>query len=161
MRFLSALVTALVLFSWAQSYAKIHDGRALEADPFKATEPIAPKLDGLGDYQFPITTKSSESQLFFNQGLNLTYAFNHSEALRAFKEAVRLDPDNAMAYWGWTQHDGPARFLWAIGLPLLSAVIWGVFTVPDDRSRSGKAPVPGDERVYNLLYRNKGPCGHS
>ena len=107
MRFLSALATALILFSWAQSYAKIHDGRALEADPFQATEPIAPVLDGLGDYQFQITTKSSESQQFFNQGLNLTYAFNHSEALRAFKEAVRLDPDNAMAYWGWALVLGP------------------------------------------------------
>ena len=72
MRLLSAaLATALLLFSWAQSYAKIHDGRALEADPFLATEPIAPKLDGLGDYQFTITTKNSESQQFFNQGLNL------------------------------------------------------------------------------------------
>jgi tetratricopeptide (TPR) repeat protein len=39
--------------------------------------------------------------------LRLTYGFNHSEALRSFKEAVRLDPNNAMAYWGWALVLGP------------------------------------------------------
>jgi hypothetical protein len=77
--------------------AKIHDARALATDPSTSEAPIAPKLEGLGDYHFPVTTLSSESQRFFDQGLRLTYAFNHSEALRAFKEAVRLDPNNAMA----------------------------------------------------------------
>ena len=90
-----------------QVHAKIHDTRALEADPLQASQPLAPKLEGLGSYQFEVTTNSPESQLFFNQGLNLTYAFNHSEALRSFKEAVRLDPHNAMAYWGWALVLGP------------------------------------------------------
>ena len=45
-------------------------------------------------------------------------------------------------YWGWTQVDGPLRFLLAILLPLLAAVLWGTFAVLDDPSRSGKAPVP-------------------
>lgn len=48
----------------------------------------------------------------------------------------------AMAYWGWTQHDGVWRILFAVGTPLLAVVLWGVFAVPDDPSRSGKAPVP-------------------
>ena len=74
------------------SLAMMHDSRALEADPSSATAPIAPRLAGLGEYSFPVTTSNAESQYFFNQGLRLTYAFNHSEALRAFKEAVRLDP---------------------------------------------------------------------
>lgn len=108
MRFIKAIqVIVLITLSWTQANAKIHDSRALEADPFQATESIAPKLSGLGDYKFTVTSDNPESQLFFNQGLNLTYAFNHSEALRAFKEAVRLDPDNAMAYWGWALVLGP------------------------------------------------------
>ena len=37
-----------------------------------------------------------------------------------------------MAYWGWTQHDGAVRFVWAVGLPLVSAVIWGTFAVPEE-----------------------------
>jgi tetratricopeptide (TPR) repeat protein len=64
-------------------------------------------LEGLGDYHFPTTTQSIESQQFFDQGLRLTYAFNHSEALRAFKQAVMLDPNNAMAYLGWALVLGP------------------------------------------------------
>ena len=48
----------------------------------------------------------------------------------------------AIGYWGWTQSDGMLRFLLAIGLPVLTAVLWYTFAVPDDPSRSGKAPVP-------------------
>ncbi len=42
-----------------------------------------------------------------NQGLNLAYAFNHAEARRAFREAARLDPTLAMAYWGQALVLGP------------------------------------------------------
>ncbi|QHT65885.1 hypothetical protein GXP67_03985 [Rhodocytophaga rosea] len=37
---------------------------------------------------------------FFNQGLNLTYGFNHGEAERSYREAIRLDSTCAMCYWG-------------------------------------------------------------
>jgi tetratricopeptide (TPR) repeat protein len=87
--------------------AQVHDPRALEADPTTATEQIAPELEGYGDYNMKVTTASPRSQQFFDQGLRLTYAFNHSEALRSFKEAARLDPNNAMAYWGWALVLGP------------------------------------------------------
>jgi tetratricopeptide (TPR) repeat protein len=42
-----------------------------------------------------------------NQGLNLSYAFNHAEAARAFREAARQDPNLAMAYWGQALVLGP------------------------------------------------------
>ncbi len=61
---------------------------------------MAPRLQNLGDYQFPVTTKSARAQLFINQAMVLTYGFNHAEAERSFLEAARLDPDCAMAYWG-------------------------------------------------------------
>ncbi len=50
----------------------------------------------------------------------------------------------ALAMWGWTQHAGVLRFVWAVGLPLLAAVLWGVFRVDGDPN---KAPV----RVPGLL----------
>ena len=43
---------------------------------------------------------SRRRSAFFDQGLRLLYAFNHQEARRAFREAARLDPALAMAYWG-------------------------------------------------------------
>ena len=53
------------------------------------------------------STKVERAQLFMNQGLNLTYGFNHAEAGRAFAEAARLDPSLAMAYWGQALVLGP------------------------------------------------------
>jgi tetratricopeptide (TPR) repeat protein len=103
---LSIIFTILNLIA-LPAMAQIHDARALAADPDKAEGPIAPKLEGLGDYHFPVTTQSLDSQQFFDQGLRLTYAFNHSEALRAFKQAAMLDSQNAMAFWGWALVLGP------------------------------------------------------
>ena len=51
--------------------------------------------------------RNREAQRFMNQGLNLAYAFNHAEARRAFREAARLDPNLAMAYWGQALVLGP------------------------------------------------------
>ena len=68
---------------------------------------IAPLLKGLGDYHFPVSTKSPEAQRFFDQGFRLTYGFNHREAIRAFKQAYLLDPDCAMCYWGHALALGP------------------------------------------------------
>jgi len=45
-------------------------------------------------------------------------------------------------YWGWTVSSGFTRFLLLLGVPLLLAVVWGAFAVPDDPSRSGRAPIP-------------------
>jgi tetratricopeptide (TPR) repeat protein len=57
-------------------------------------------LDGLIDLQFPITSDSQSAQDFFNQGLVLTYGFDHADAEVSYQEAARHDPDAAMAYWG-------------------------------------------------------------
>jgi tetratricopeptide (TPR) repeat protein len=80
-------------------------------DP-RANEPgpdgqLAPRLQNLGSHVFPVTTTSERAQRFVSQGLNLSYAFNHAEAGRAFREAARLDPDCAMAYWGQALVLGP------------------------------------------------------
>ncbi|HSO28232.1 MAG TPA: YrdB family protein [Anaerolineales bacterium] len=52
----------------------------------------------------------------------------------------------AYGYWGWTQHQGWARWAWAVGLPVAAALAWGVFRVPGD---PGNAPVaaPGWARL--------------
>jgi tetratricopeptide (TPR) repeat protein len=78
-----------------------------EAQKPSATGELAPRLQNLGPYIFPVTTRSKKAQAFINQGLNLTYGFNHVEAGRAFREAARLDPDCAMAYWGQALVLGP------------------------------------------------------
>ena len=91
-----ALALALPVFSGA-----------LEEKTSKSDKPIAPRLTGLGKLHYPITTDSEDTQAFFNQGLRLTYAFNHAEAVRAFQEAARLDPKSAMPHWGEALALGP------------------------------------------------------
>lgn len=81
-----------------------------EHDSFDSRSPsgaIAPRLQNVGKHTFPVTTNSEQAQRFINQGLNLTYGFNHAEAARAFAEAARLDPNAAMAYWGQALVLGP------------------------------------------------------
>ena len=77
---------------------------AQQASPSGA---LAPRLQNLGSHTFPVSTRNRQAQQFMNQGLNLAYAFNHAEARRAFREAARLDPNLAMAYWGQALVLGP------------------------------------------------------
>lgn len=63
--------------------------------------------DGLGGVHFAVSTDRPRAQAFFDQGLRLAYAFDHGAALRAFREAARLDPQCAMCAWGMALVLGP------------------------------------------------------
>ncbi|BAZ12469.1 TPR repeat-containing protein [Calothrix sp. NIES-4071] len=67
----------------------------------------APLLKNLGAYHHPISTKSELAQRYFDQGLILTYAFNHDEAARSFRTAAEIDSSCAMCYWGIAIVKGP------------------------------------------------------
>jgi tetratricopeptide (TPR) repeat protein len=88
----------------APSHQHYEDEKANQPSP---TGQLAPRLQNLGPHTFPVTTFSRDAQLFMSQGLNLAYGFNHAEAGRSFREAARLDPDCAMAYWGQALVLGP------------------------------------------------------
>jgi hypothetical protein len=77
----------------------------------------------------------------------------HSGSMPAWNLVLRFLLELAalagLAYAGWRLFDGPVAVVMAVLLPLLAATVWGVFTVPDDPSRSGKSPVavPGVVRL--------------
>lgn len=75
-----------------------------KAAPQAGTTPL---LDGLGTNSFPVTTADPLAQRYFDQGMMLSYGFNHSAAIRAFREAQRRDPDCAMCWWGEALAHGP------------------------------------------------------
>ena len=82
-------------------------GVVCAAEAESSTKPAAPIFDGLGRHHHPISTTSKQAQRYFDQGLTLSYAFNHKEAIRSFRGALKHDPDCAMAYWGIAYASGP------------------------------------------------------
>jgi len=53
----------------------------------------------LGRVEFP-TSGSKEAQAHFLRGLAALHSFWYEEALDAFRESTKVDPDFAMGYWG-------------------------------------------------------------
>ena len=83
--------SALVLFllaSLAAATAPVADSHA--------PEETAPRLLDLGSQRHSISTSAPEAQRYFDQGLILTFGFNHEAAVRSFEHAAKLDPDCAM-----------------------------------------------------------------
>jgi len=70
----------------------------------------------LGKVEFP-TSGSPQAQAHFLRGLAALHSFWYEEALEAFRESTRIDPDFMMGYWGeamaynhplWSEQDTPA-----------------------------------------------------
>lgn len=66
-----------------------------------------PLLSGWGNYSWKISTKSDSAQIYFNQGINMYYAFHIIESRASFDKATRFDPACAMAWWGKALAFGP------------------------------------------------------
>ena len=82
------------------------------AAPAAATAPpqapqVPPLIPGMGNHRHPIVTASSEAQLYFDQGFNFVFGFNHEEAVRSFRRAAELDPNAPMPHWGIAWALGP------------------------------------------------------
>ena len=101
-RGLAALLACTSLASPATAHDTHKRGKELFQPGLTAATPAAsparvPLYQGLGlssggASPFPVTTASPAAQAYFDQGLELAWAFNHAEARRAFQEAQRLDP---------------------------------------------------------------------
>ena len=108
------LMVLLAVASHAASWARAekesgqsHAPVSGAAQQFDSKQQSAPRLQNLGKHAFPVSTNNPLAQQYINQGLNLAYGFNHAEARQAFREAARLDPGLAMAYWGQALVLGP------------------------------------------------------
>ena len=70
---------------------------------------------GIGTLHKKVSTSSQEAQTFYDQGLAYIHSYVWIEAIRSFHQALRLDPNMAMAFLGLTDayigvHDpGTAR----------------------------------------------------
>jgi len=80
---------------------------AAVAGPIGAASAPMPLYPDLTAPRMPVTTANARARDYFNQGLLLTYGFNHAGAVRSFREAQRLDPKCAMCWWGEALALGP------------------------------------------------------
>lgn len=123
---------------------------ACSRQPETATAtPKAPLYDNLGSLTHPITASSPEAQRYFDQGLRLSYAFNHAEAIRAFRQAAALDPDCAMCYWGVAYALGPN-----INAPISpEAATEAYAAIEQARARAAKASAKEQAFISALAKR--------
>ncbi len=61
----------------------------------------------LGPFGRPVTTTSADAQAYWNQGIQLLYAFTPPEAAHSFREAEKRDPECAMCFFGEAWAWGP------------------------------------------------------
>jgi tetratricopeptide (TPR) repeat protein len=101
------LMLALVVILVAAAGFYLY-GRTKTEAPTPDLAPVGANLiEGLGDYSMPVTSKGKDVQRWFDQGLAMTYGFNHDAAERSFLKAAELDPDCAMCWWGASLVLGP------------------------------------------------------
>ena len=85
--------------SWAQ--------RNAEESTEEAEEPVTLLTAVTGPLTRDITTAFPDAQAYFNQGLQMMYAFTIPNAVESFEEAQRRDPDCAMCFFGEAWSRGP------------------------------------------------------
>jgi tetratricopeptide (TPR) repeat protein len=93
-------VLALAFFSPAAAQMDSMQGMA-DMQPVPAPEqlPAPVKMTGIGNSHIAIKA-SPEAQMWFDQGLSLLHDFWEYESAKAFEQAIRVDPNCAMCYWG-------------------------------------------------------------
>ncbi len=57
-------------------------------------------MPGMGKVHFAATAKKPEAKAFIDQGVAQLHSFLYFEAERSFRQAAKIDPDCAIAYWG-------------------------------------------------------------
>jgi tetratricopeptide (TPR) repeat protein len=106
--FVGSLLTGLLLthpLGWKSAIAHTPEEHPVQLANVSA--PTVPLFENLGNYSHPISTRNSQAQRYFDQGLILSYGFNHAEALRSFQQAAELDPNCAICHWGMAYVLGP------------------------------------------------------
>lgn len=99
-----SIALAVALLSPGISEAQ-HGDLAAEGAAAEPGFPLYEKV--LGPLTWKVTTDSPMAQAYFDQGLQMVYAFTLPAAIASFEEAQRHDPACAMCYFGEAWARGP------------------------------------------------------
>ena len=118
---------------------------------------VSAQQSQLGQMEFP-TSGSPKAQAHFMRGLGALHSFWYEEALEAFRESTKVEPDFAMGYWGEAMaHNHP---LWSEqDLDAARLVLAKIKETPNltERERAYLAAVralygEGDKRARDRAY---------
>src|SRR5262249_40042954 len=141
----TAITSSMIRLAAAQTEApQAKTNAASPALAFADTDP--PVWDGLGSLSYKVTTSSPAAQVYFDQGLRLTYAFNHEEAQRAFRKAQKLDPDCAMCFWGEALVLGPN-----INMPMVEEAVAPAFAAMQKARALAAKASPREQALITAL----------
>jgi tetratricopeptide (TPR) repeat protein len=94
-----ALLLAVCSLAQVHQHAPPPTQSAVDLDKL----PPPQRIEGIGHSHMEITTQSAQAQQWFDQGVSLMHCFWDYEALRAFEQSVRADPNCALCHWGIAQ----------------------------------------------------------
>ena len=132
----------MIRYSSIIMLATVLAGCSSSPEQTAAAPPAVPLYDNVGRHHHRITTASPEAQRYFDQGMAFSYAFNHAEAIRAFRHATELDPGCGMCYWGIAYALGPN-----INAPISEEAAREAW-VAINRARELSAAASDKERAY-------------
>jgi tetratricopeptide (TPR) repeat protein len=111
---LGAFGTALALFAFTRiQFTKTQKKKIVSCRPSweeidkLLEEAEIPPIPGAGAYTWKISTQHDSAQYYFNQGINMYYAFHIIESMASFKKAAKFDPSSAMLQWAQALAYGP------------------------------------------------------
>ena len=151
----TGLVVMAFLASAAPLAAQEHQGHE-HATATPAADAAAPGrtplYDNLGSYHMPITVRVPVAQQYFDQGLRLTYGFNHDEAVKSYTEGVRQDSTCAMCWWGIAYALGPN-----INLPMDTAAVRPAWDALQHAVRLAPQVSPREQAYIKALEARYAP----
>src|SRR5579871_2061194 len=112
-RWLPAAFCLATVAVWCAARAQLAGAPSLPAvAPSQTTaapnQPTAASVTASYTYvHHPVSTTNPAAQFAFDRGLTMFFAYQPDEAEIAFREAARLDPNLAMAWWGIGLAIGP------------------------------------------------------
>lgn len=105
-------------------------------------------LTDFAGYHHAVITNSPAAQRYFDQGLVMNFAFNHSDSIRSFRAAQMLDQNCAMCYWGEALALGPNINVASNGQVVLEEEAHGQAYTAIQKAIKLKAQVSEKERDY-------------
>src|SRR4029453_9458648 len=100
-RTMSAAIAALVWMTVAVAQEDPHAGcTSMGWVPAEILERPVTLRAGTGNSLDVATTSSPEALAFYRQGVNYLHGYVWIEAARSFNQALRVDPQMALAHWG-------------------------------------------------------------